>query len=554
MTAAPDAPAEPAPPVPLHLGRPAGAAVPAAAGTRPTRRDRIAARARTARADWSAWSTRHVRRVVLAGFAGTVLLALGSLGSGAPPVYDPVKRTPVLGLLRDSAGERIALALVYVGLAVLGVAWLHLGRSVHRREPGVDLRALRRVGLLWGAPLLLAVPLFSRDLYSYAAQAQIARAGLDPYTVGPAALSGPFLDEISRMWVDTPAPYGPLWLGMGRAVATVTGDRVVTTVLAMRILAVLGLLLMARYLPRLAAACGVNAGFALWLGVLNPLVLIHFVAGGHNDALMLGLVIAGLAIAMEATEERWVAAGVALCAAAVLVKAPAVIAVGFLAWIWARHLTGRWVVVRACARTGAVALGTAAVVSIATGIGFGWVNQLNTPGAVITWLSIPTGLGLLTEFLRGAENYITSENPVIMAFRVGGQVATVLVVLWLWLRAGRLGPIRALALALLAIVMLGPVVQPWYLIWPVAIAAATPLPRKVWLVAAGASVWLSMMITPQGANLFLELAPVLASAVAAFVATYAVLGHEHELGPGDPGTDAPPPRRADDLPAVASPA
>jgi hypothetical protein len=83
-------------------------------------------------------------------------------------------------------------------------------------------------------------------------------------------------------------------------------------------------------------------------------------------------------------------------------------------------------------------------------------------------------------------------------------------------------------------------------IWPVAIAAATPLPRKVWLLAAGSSVWLSMMITPQGANLFLELAPVLASGAAAIVATFAVLGHEHELGPGDPAPHA--------APAVASPA
>ena len=251
-------------------------------------------------------------QIVLAGFTGSVLLTLGSLGSGAPPVYDPVSRTPVLGLLRGSAGERFSLALVYVGLAVLGMAWLHLGRSVHRRELGIDLPSLRRVGLLWGGPLLIAVPLFSRDLYSYAAQAQITRAGLDPYSVGPAAISGPFLDEISRLWVDTPAPYGPLWLGLGRAVATVTGDGVLTTVFALRLLAVGGLLLMARYLPRLATACGVDARFAFWLGVLNPLVLIHFVAGGHNDALMLGLVVAGLAIAVEATEERWVAAGVAL--------------------------------------------------------------------------------------------------------------------------------------------------------------------------------------------------------------------------------------------------
>ena len=67
-----------------------------------------------------------------------------------------------------------------------------------------------------------------------------------------------------------------------------------------------------------------------------------------------------------------------------------------------------------------------------------------------------------------------------------------------------------------------------------------------------------MMITPQGANLFLELAPVIASGLAAIVATFAVLGHEHELGPGDPDDPAalaaPSPRSGSDLPAVPSPA
>jgi len=458
--------------------------------------------------------------------AGSALLVLGSLGSGAMPAYDPVRRTPVLALLRHGAGERVALTLVYVGLAMLGMAWLHLGRAVRRREPGTEESRLLRIAWLWGGPLVLAVPLFSRDLYSYAAQAQITHAGLDPYTYGPAALPGPFLDEISRMWVDTPAPYGPLWLTFGRLVAMVTRDHVVLTVLCMRLLAVAGVLLVARYLPRLAVACGVDPRAALWLGLLNPLVLVHFVGGGHNDALMLGLVVAGVAIAIEATEERWVAVGVALATCAVLVKAPAVLAVAFLAPVWARRLAGRAPLPRACLRVAAVALATAGLVTFASGLGLGWVRQLNTPGQVVTWLSVPTGLGLLVDVLRGLPNFVTSADPTISALRVVGQAVTAVVVLGLWLRAGRLGPVRALALALLAVVMLGPVVQPWYLIWPMVVAAAVRLPHRVWLVAAGASVWLSMMITPQGENLFLEIWPTLATAVASVAATYAVLGHE----------------------------
>lgn len=483
--------------------------------------------ARVAAGWWAGLGTPHVRKVVLTGAGGSALLALGSLGAGAPPVYDPVKRTPVISFLRDGVGEQVALAFVYVGLAVLGMAWLHLGRSLRRGEDGTDTRRLLRVAALWGAPLVVCVPLFSRDLYAYAAQAQIAHAGLDPYAVGPVSLPGPFLDEISGMWVDTPAPYGPLWLGLGRAVATVAGDRVVTTVLALRLLAVLGVVLTACFLPRLARAAGGDPRLAVWLGVANPLVLVHFVAGGHNDALMVGLLVAGLAVAVEARDERWVAAGVALCAAAVLVKAPAGLAIGFLAWVWARHLAGRrWAIVHACVRTGLVAVATMAVITGATGLGFGWINQLNAPGAVITWVSVPTGLGLLASIPLGVDDIITSKNPVIDAFRVGGQVVTLVVVLWIWLRA-RLTPtgwVAGTGLALLALVFLGPVVQPWYVLWGLTVLAATRLPGKVVLVAAGASFWLSMMIAPQGSNLFLEPGPVVAMALAAVAGTLAVLG------------------------------
>ena len=89
------------------------------------------------RARWAGWGSPHVRKIILVGLGGSALLALGSLGAGAPPVYDPVKRTPVLALLRDGIGERAALAFVYAGLAILGMAWLtSAGRcAAARRAP-----------------------------------------------------------------------------------------------------------------------------------------------------------------------------------------------------------------------------------------------------------------------------------------------------------------------------------------------------------------------------------------------------------------------------------
>ena len=83
----------------------------------------------------------------------------------------------------------------------------------------------------------------------------------------------------------------------------------------------LGVLLLGWGLLRLAPV----PGRALWLGVANPLVLVHLVSGGHNDALMVGLLVAGLAVAPRA-----LLPAAALVTLAALVKVPALAGLAFL--------------------------------------------------------------------------------------------------------------------------------------------------------------------------------------------------------------------------------
>ena len=64
----------------------------------------------------------------------------------------------------------------------------------------------------WLAPLLLSVPLFSRDTYSYLAQGALLRDGLDPYAVGPIENQNSLLDNVSPIWTTTTAPYGPAFI------------------------------------------------------------------------------------------------------------------------------------------------------------------------------------------------------------------------------------------------------------------------------------------------------------------------------------------------------
>ncbi len=81
---------------------------------------------------------------------------------------------------------------------------------------------------MWAVPLALAPPLFSRDVYSYLAQSATLARGLDPYVLGPAEALGvddPLTRSIPTIWRDTPAPYGPLFLMIGRVITALSRQR-----------------------------------------------------------------------------------------------------------------------------------------------------------------------------------------------------------------------------------------------------------------------------------------------------------------------------------------
>src|SRR5262245_51515482 len=78
-----------------------------------------------------------------------------------------------------------------VGVAVLVLAWLALGRLA--LDPNVT-GMIRRTGwatAAMGAPLLVSVPIASQDVWAYLGQANVAVYGFDPYAVGPDAVPGP---------------------------------------------------------------------------------------------------------------------------------------------------------------------------------------------------------------------------------------------------------------------------------------------------------------------------------------------------------------------------
>ena len=432
------------------------------------------------------------------GLTGTLLLAVGAAGAGVLPRPDDLGDLPVIRTLRTDAGQTVCVVLAALGMAALVAAWFGI-----RRSGPPSPRWITATTVIWSAPLVLAPPLFSRDAYSYAAQGDLLAHGLDPYSGGPADLPSQWLGSISPTWYDTPAPYGPLFLELARFAVTLCGGQLPVAILLLRAVALVGVALVAVYLPRLARACGVDPAGALWLGLASPLLLAHFVSGAHNDALMVGLLVAGLAYAAE---RRGVAAGV-LLALAIAVKAPAAVALPFAALLWSARWPGRGGIAQAAIRLGLVTAVTFAAVVVATGLGFGWVGAaLNTPGASVQWTSLPTGLGTAAGWVAGALGHPGAADTCVAAARAAGTVLTLAILVALGLAAWRRAPdtrfvVAACGWALLAVVVLAPAFHPWYLLWAAVPLAASTVDNRVRTGLAAACAALCFLVLPDGYNL-----------------------------------------------------
>ncbi|QWF77716.1 Alpha-(1-_6)-mannopyranosyltransferase A [Amycolatopsis sp. CA-230715] len=417
----------------------------------------------------------------VAGVAGSTLIALGAFGAGATLRHDPVLSGTVLDAGRYGHGRTIATAVVYLGLALLLVAWVRLGQSTRDGRDGA--REVARAVWAWSAPLLLAPPLLSTDLYHYLAQGLVASEGHDPYTTVPAELSGPIVDNAGGQWQAVPSPYGPLFILLMKGVVAATGSPLPAALLA-RLVLVTGLALLCRALPALCRHLGARPERALWIGAANPLVLLHLMSGAHNDLLMIGLLAAGTALVLDRAPVR----GFALVALAAAVKATAAVALPFLVWVWAAHLARhgkpRW---RGFTRATAAGLSTVVVVfglcTVLAGVDLGWIRTMGGNAVLDPLLSVPTALGRLTGLFV---------DIGLTGFRLAGWIALGGIVAWLWwrARAGGAVAVRCAAAALLATALLTPVSLPWYLTWPLALGAAIPWRPSLVAVAAAFSAWL----------------------------------------------------------------
>ncbi|MBU9765549.1 alpha-(1-_6)-mannopyranosyltransferase A [Mycobacterium sp. TNTM28] len=458
------------------------------------------------------------------GCLGAALLTIGGLGAGSTRLHDPVLESLHLSWLRFGHGLVLSSILLWGGIAAMLIAWLWLGRRVIDGT-ATEYTMVATTGF-WLAPLLLSVPLFSRDTYSYLAQGALLRDGFDPYVVGPVENPNILLDNVSPIWTTTTAPYGPAFIMVAKFVTMLVGDDVVAGTMLLRLCMLPGLVLLIWATRRVAQHIGANGATALWVCVLNPLVIIHLMGGVHNEMLMVGLMMAGIALTLQ-RRPIW---GVGLIAMAVAVKATAGLALPFMVWVWMRQLRDRhdYPPVRAflSASAASVAIFAAvfAVMSWLAGVGLGWLSALAAGNVkIINWLTVPTAAANLINALGGLVLPVNF-YAVLAVTRIIGLaiIAISLPLLWWRFRHTDREILTGIALAMMVVVLFVPAALPWYYTWPLAVAAALIQTRPAIAAVAGACTWIMVMWKPDGAHGMYSWTHVLLTTACAVVAWYSL--------------------------------
>ena len=384
-------------------------------------------------------------------------VGLEQIGSALPAVS-------VLVVIAAFAGFLMLLRAAWLGELSLGLA-LGLAVAFH-------------VALVF-LPLL-----FSRDVYSYIAHGEIVSVHhANPYVATPADYPS-YLTRwlVGAKWADTPSVYGPLFSFLAGLV-TRTTRRIDVLVDAFRLIAIGASLVTTFVIAAMTRPARPDrAAFAVAAFGLNPVILYQSAASGHND-LLVALGIA--AAAWWVLRDRTVLAAAALACGA-LIKATGVLPLLLLlAWVAFRRPSGERLRVLTAHAAAPV------VIVIAAAAPF---FQLKDPTLGMLELAGHEGWLAPSRFFRRVLDAVSADTLGVVA-RVAFAVALVIAVAWL-VRAVARGaaagfPAEELLAgwgwSLLALMILGPVLLPWYLAWSLVLIWALPfVPRTVLIALSGA--------------------------------------------------------------------
>lgn len=437
----------------------------------------------------------------LIGTVGALMIGLGGLGAGALPVVgNPFGGLPFGQLMGRMLVTSSALVLIGVGLIV--IAWVLMSPMAGnplRASSSTPRHSITRTQVwvtffAWTLPIIATAPLFTQDIYSYIANGSIVVQGMDPYSAGPVQLLGADNDlarSVPFIWANSPSPYGPVALGIAAIISVITSDSIVAAVILHRVASILGVIAAGWAISRLAVRCRVAPSSALWLGILNPLSILHLIGGIHNESIMLGFALVGMELALRGIDKlqastslsmssAWPAwlliiGGGVLISAAGMVKVTGFIGLGFAGMALARFFAQRLnlkpylAISSAAGILLAVLLATIAAFTVLSGIGLGWITGQGGAVSIRSWLSVSTDVGVASGFMGMMLGLGDHTEAILSVTRaVGIVVAAAFMVRMLFATfRGVMHPIGGLGVSTLVLVVLFPVVHPWYILWAI---------------------------------------------------------------------------------------
>jgi hypothetical protein len=413
---------------------------------------------------------------VWVGFAGLVAVAWGSCHPefSFDPEGWPAAWVNAIGGVLVLYLNRV---LIVAGVVALTWGWWHIRPTKDR--PAVHAPTTLA---LWSLPLLVVPPVLSPDAALYADLGWTLSTGANPYLVGLATTGGPFATQVDPLWAGSGVAYPPLTLLLAQAMVTLAGFHPYWSIVAMRIPALLSVAAMLWLVPRIAPMVGVRKRGAVWLGVLNPLLVLHFIGAAHNDAPMVALSLAAIWACLR-WPNWWATFGLAplLVGVAMALKQQggltviAVAGLPVIAELGSRGLGRRlWLLGWRTLVVTIVAVAAFVAISLASGLGFGWTGWLDLMGLAAT----PAPLALLAKL--GALMAQAAGGSYTGFLILAGRVSTALLLIalvWIVIRFSD-RPLHIVAWGSLAIAVLGQALHPWYLPWSLALLALIAMTRR----------------------------------------------------------------------------
>jgi Glycosyltransferase family 87 len=359
------------------------------------------------------------------------------------------------------SGIDLELGGLIAVLSLMFVSYAMAIRAADQLSPRTVLVAVASLNAL----VLLAPLLMSTDVFSYVAYGRIgALYGANPYLHGPNAIAvDPAYPFIATRWAATPTVYGPLFTALSYLLAPLS---LAWNVLAYKAIAAISSLVIVVVVWMAARLRDLDPVRAVVIVGLNPVILVYGVGGGHNDLLMLAILLVGVYVQLRGNRR----ANGALIVAAVGVKLTAGLLLPFVVAHNARGRGGRGL--RALLTGVCIAAGVGGVLSFVF-FGSGPIHLLGTLQKVQQGGGLNSVPGFLLTLL-GLGRLSAAVGPVL-------TVAFGISVVWLLRRvwAGQLDWITGVGWATAALIVTAGLLVPWYVAWLVPFAALSD-DRRLW--------------------------------------------------------------------------